>query len=198
MPYEGYLPALEGDVDVLGEYEILGEDYDILGEDEDLLGEEDDDMMGDYDVLGARRRRRRVRGRAMRRPRGSGAASHVIKREAPQKTRLLSLPMDSVANVAAGGAATINLTPVEPFRTEAIMVDPTIAASFLITTALVGRKSQFVAGNALACTLCPPTAPFRVQWDTAQTSQPIQIGVTNTSGAALRFMGQLLGTVVTS
>ena len=178
--YHGYNPRLLGDVDVLGNVQLLGEDYE-----EDLLGD-------DIDILGAVRRQA-----ARKMLRGGGAASNAIQNSPAMATRRLGLPIDSVVVVAAGATVNITLTPVEPFRGEALSVDPTIAASFIINAILIGRKNQFIGAGALACTLCPPTNPFPVQWDTAQTSQPIVFNLTNTSAAALRFMGQVLGTVVT-
>jgi hypothetical protein len=173
MGYQGYSPRLLGDVDILGD------------DDEDFLGE-------DIDILGAIKR-----AKAKKMVRGGGSASNAIQNSPAMATRRLALPIDSVAVVGAGLTVNLVLNPVEPFRGEALAVDPSIAASFVINAILIGRKNQLIGAGALACTLCSPVNPFPVQWDTAQTSQPITFNVTNTSAAALRFMGQVLGTVVT-
>ena len=171
---------------VLGSHRV-----DVLGnQGVDILGYGDTDILGALRILGA------ARGRGMGQLRASGAASNGVRTHAPSETRRLGMPIDSGTTIAGGASATISVTPLDPFRTEALSFDPSIAASFIVTGATVGRKSQLNGSGALACTLAPPTNPFPVQWDTAQTSQPLLISVTNTSSSALRFMGQLLGTVV--
>ena len=188
MAYQGYNSRLQGNVDILGNVDVLGTDpYELLGLD-DLVG-------SDLEVLGAIRRARAARGGAAR---GSGAASNAVRHKEPDESRKLSLPIDSGTTIAALATSVISVPPVEPFRGESLSVDPTIAPAFIINSVLVGRKNQLIGSGSLACTLCSPTNPHRVQWDTAQTSQPILISVTNTSAAALRFMGQVVGTTVTS
>jgi hypothetical protein len=178
MAYQGYSP-----IRTLGDVEILGADpYDILG---------DVEILGEDDVLGARRRRRGSSGRPSS---GGGSASNTVRMKEPDAARRLHLPIDSGVAVVAGATSVITLAPVEAFRAEQIVIDPTVAPSFILAGALVGRKSQLLGAGSLPCTLFTPTNPFVVQWDTAQTSQPIVLTFVNTSLAALRLMGALLGT----
>jgi len=160
--------------------------YDILG-DVDVLGDEA------LAILGAAARR------AYQRPmRGGGAASNTVAQKQATQTRRLDLAVDSGATpIAAAASLTITVTPPEPIRVEQIMVAPSIAPAFVLTAATIGRANQIMGAGSLAAELCSPNNPFAVQWDTAQTSQPILLTVTNTSGAALRFLGSLRGTVVT-
>lgn len=179
--------------DELGDVEVLGDDD--VGDDElgDAL-----DILGAYDILGARKRkskksRRGALARAMAARRGT-----VVKTSGPKAVRYLTMGVDSgTTAVAAGAAATITINPVEPFRCTAFVVDPTIAPSFLITSILVGRKSQLVGTAALSAATFSALNPLsRVSWDTAQTAQPISIAVTNNSGGALRFLATLFGDAV--
>lgn len=182
-----------GYLDIMGDEELLG-DVEVLGDDDDMG---DDDDLGAYEVLGARRRGKRSRKRAMAR-RILARRGTVVKSGAPQTVRYLPIGVDSGAvAIAAGAAATIVINPVEPFRCTAFVVDPTIAPSFLITSILVGRKSQLVGTAVLSAATFSALNPLsRVQWDTAQTAQPISIAVTNNTGGALRFLATLFGDAV--
>jgi hypothetical protein len=189
MPYAGYAPQILG----YGP-QILGEDVDVLGR-VDIMGE-DDDLMGlsDDELMGALFRRKKKKAKMLR---AAGAASNVVQSVPATSTRRMSLQFDSGVTIAAGATVTLPIVPPEPFRGEALRIDPTIAPAFVINSITIGRSNQLLGTGSLACSLCSPDNPFPVQWDTAQTSQPIQLAVTNTSGAALRFMGDILGTVVT-
>lgn len=180
---------------------------DIMGDDDlgydDLLGDvqvQGDDLLGALQILGARKARKN-RGRRG----GSNAAANlarsrgtVVKETGPTDSRRLVMGVDSGTTlIAAGASSTIVINPVEPFRTELFSVDPTIAPSFIITSILVGRKSQLVGTAAVNASVFAGNSPLSaVQWDTAQTSQPISIAVTNNTGGALRFMAALFGTSV--
>lgn len=176
----------------MGYYDIMGDDdADLLG-DVEILGD-DDDLMGAYQILGAAKRNRNGLARQIAARRG-----RVVRSGSPQSARKLTIGVDSgTTAIAAGAAATITINPVEPFRCEAFLVDPTIAPSFLITSILVGRKSQFVGTSALSAATFSALNPLvSIQWDTAQTAQPISIAVTNNTGGALRFLATLFGTAV--
>ncbi len=185
---------IQGDDDVEG-LEILGDDDD-LGDDMDILG-------AAYDILGAKKRSPLARARKKRRTQSvarrlAQSRGTVVRQGMATAARRLTLGVDSGATaIAAGAAATVTVQPVEPFRCELLAVDPTIAPSFLITSILVGRKSQLVGTGAVNAATFSSTNPLAaVQWDTAQTSQPISIAVTNNTGGALRFMATLFGTAV--
>lgn len=176
----------------MGYYDVLGDDDDlgdILG-DVEVLGD-DDDLSG-YDILGARKRKKKSSlGRRLAASRGK-----VVRSSGPSAARRLTMGVDSGA-ILALAASTITIQPVEPFRVEAFCVDPTVAPSFSITAILVGRKSQLVGAGAInAATFSALNPLTAVQWDTAQTSQPIQISVTNLTNGTMRFMATLFGTSV--
>lgn len=187
----GYLDIM-GDDD-LGDVEVLGDDD--MGDDDlgDAL-----DILGSYDLLGARGKKSKRSRRSAVARRIAARRGRIVRSGAPQSARYLTLGVDSGAvAIAAGAAANITVNPVEPFRCTAFMVDPTIAPSFLITGILVGRKSQLVGAAALSAATFSALNPLaRVQWDTAQTAQPIQIAITNNTGGALRFLATLFGDAV--
>lgn len=185
---------------------ILGDDDDLLG-DVDILGDDDDvgdevDVLGALEILGASRRGRRNRKRSKGRAAVARAVmarnATLVRRANPSAVRNLTLGVDSgTTAVAAGASTTVTVNPVEPFRCTAFMVDPTIAPSFLITSILVGRKSQLVGTASISAATFSALNPLaRVSWDTAQTSQPISIAITNNSGGALRFLATLFGDAV--
>lgn len=185
-----------GDDDDLGDLEVLGNDDD-LGDDDDVGALE---VLGAYDILGAKKRRFRMGGKRKKSYARRLAASRgtVVRSQSAIASRRLTIGVDSGATpIAAGATATIVVQPVEPFRAELFAVDPTIAPSFLITSILVGRKSQLVGTGAVnAATFSAVNPLAAVTWDTAQTSQPISIAVLNNTGGALRFMATLFGTAV--
>lgn len=192
----------------MGYYDLMGDDDDLLGDvdvlgDDDDLGYEDDILGAAFDILGARKRKKssplsrgRSRGRGGAAKRLAASRGTVVRSTGPSAARRLTMGVDSGA-VAANTAATITIQPVEPFRTELFAVDPTVAPSFSITGILVGRKSQLVGTAAINAAMFSAGNPLcAVQWDTAQTSQPISIAILNLTGGALRFMGALFGTAV--
>lgn len=189
MGYNEYL--LGDDDDLLGDVEVLGDDDDIG---------DDVDVMGALEILGASRRGKRRKKSAKRAVAAAMLArrGRIVRSQAPTAVRNLTLGVDSgTTALAAGASATIVVQPVEPFRCTAFMVDPTIAPSFLITSILVGRKSQLVGTAAISAATFSALNPLaRVSWDTAQTSQPISIAVTNNTGGALRFLATLFGDAV--
>lgn len=157
---------------------------DVLGEAVDILG------LDDADLLGAAPVKRRAL------PAGRPVGRATVATTQPQQSRRLPMGIDSGVVVAAGATVTITITPVDPFRPEVLKVDDAIAPSFLITDIKIGRRSQLVGGNPLPASSFAGNNTFNLQMDTAQQSQPIVITVTNTSAAALRFLGTLFGTTV--
>lgn len=176
--------------------------YDVLGN-ALMLGDDADDILGDYEVLGddydllgaAKKARKRKRSAAV--AQAVAQRSALVSDRAPTQSRRLLISVDSVTAIAAGAASTITVNVIETYRPEVFMVDPGIASGFVITDIKIGRKSQLVGTGALAAsTLTPSSQLAGLQFDTAQTSQPLQVAVLNTSAAALRFMATLIGTAV--
>ena len=161
---------IEGDLEVLGDYDIQGED-----------------IMGLVKRQPARRPAPQQR-----------QAAVAVKQHSPSKSFRLPLPIDTGAvAVVAGAAAVISLLPVQPFRATQLRLDPVAAPNFQITDIKVGRKSQLLGAGAIPATAFSALNPdCRVSFDTAQTSEPLVITVVNVSGAAARLTGVLLGETV--
>lgn len=179
----------------MGYMDILGSDVDIMGDDD--VGDDLADLLGEDDILGAGRRRG---GRSSAVKRLMQRRGTLVRTERPTNARRLTVGVDSGATlILAGAASTIVVQPVEPFRTELFSVNPTIAPQFLITQVLVGRKSQLVGTGSINASAFASNNPLSaVQWDTAQTAQPLSIAVLNNSLESLRFMATLFGTTVSA
>ncbi len=196
------------------EYEILGEyddEYDIMGDDEYDVGLSFGQLRRALDprthVSMARRAgravtgRSRSRGRPRRRsrPRPSPRSAAIVRAGVPDNAKTLLLNIDSgAAGVAAGASATFTVQPSNVFRPIRFIVDPVTAPNFTIDTVLVGRKNQFVNGNAAAATVFTANAVgVMIDWDTLQISEQLTVTVTNLTGQASRFMASLVGTALT-
>jgi hypothetical protein len=92
----------------------------------------------------------------------------------------------------------IVVQPSQPFKVEEMRIDPVIAPNFLINDVRVGRYSAFLGAGAVPATAFSAVNPnCTIGLDTAQTSEPIQVNVTNTSAAAaFRFLGTFIGLTV--
>lgn len=172
---------------------VLGEDYDILG---DILGDDDDEslVLGDYDILGAAKRRKGHSAAAAR----AAARGAVVRPRQKTQMRRLPLPLDSGATlIAAGASATITVQPNVTTRPEKFSVAPESSPHFTIDSVSIGRKLQLGSGGSIAASLYDARNPDNgVQWDTADRREPIELRVTNQSAAPARFMGLLIGTTV--
>lgn len=194
--------------------------YDVLGSDDlDLLG--DYDVLGDIDdILGAsllNKVKSVARGALMphtlitdrlkpSRPAATKAAAvanalatrgALVQAKGPTQSRRLYMGVDSSSTIAAAATSNITVQSVEPYRPELFAVSPAIASSFILTDIKIGRKSQLVGTGSISCDTISALAPLSgVEFDTAQTSQPLVVSVQNISGAALRFMATLIGTAV--
>lgn len=187
------------------EEDVSGYDYDISGL-EALLGD-DDEMLGISLKSLARgalmphtlaqralasRKKSKVAARAM--VAQAAARGALVQAKGPSRSRRLMLPVDSTTTIAAAASSTINLTPTNTFKPDRFVVDSAIAPAFVITDIKVGRASQLIGtGSIPAVAFSPALGENNIGFDTVQTSQPLSVAVTNTSGAALRFMGVFFG-----
>lgn len=177
---------------------MLGYEID-LGSDIDILG--DDDVGEALEILGAAKRRKKGGGLA-RAAQAVAAAKQaggvIVRTREPSEKRLLTLQVDSgAALIAAAATQSLQIQSTGPFKAVQFLVDPTSALSFLITDIKVGRKSQLMGTGSIPATMFSALNPSsRVEWDTAQTAEPLVITVQNNSAAAARFVGGLMGYTV--
>jgi hypothetical protein len=118
----------------------------------------------------------------------------VVRTKGPTKARVYVLSLDSVATIAAAATANVTAQPQVLFRPERLVVDGTVAPSFLINQFIIGKNSQLASQGAIPASMFSPTAVgVTLKLDTAQISALITLNVTNTSGGALRFTAGLIG-----
>ena len=100
------------------------------------------------------------------------------------------LPVDSVANVGAGLAAAIAVTPVSSVRITRFTVSPSVAGAFIINAMLAGRVNLFAgAGSVPADMFAPNSSAPPIEVPLVQAGTQIIVNVTNVSGAGARFIG---------
>lgn len=214
-----YLSGGYDDPEVLGSYEILGDD-----------GYGDDELLGRSrarGILASRygrtpsRTPSRSRGRMPSRGRGMprrqpmrygpgyappqtqqmadaialSRSTTLVKETVPSKSRHQVLGFDSVTDVAAAGSATITKQPQTIFRPNRFVVPQAIAPSFLIDDIKVGKNSQFIAAGAIpAESMSQQAFSVELQFDTAAVSQQVVITVSNISLSGSRFTATMFGT----
>jgi len=182
----------------------VGSLYDI-GDDDDIG--DDEDIVGDYeDVVGYEEIAAALKARARGKRRGNGSAvarrllaqrGTIVRSKEPTKSRVYALPLDSVSTIAAAATAPVSAQPQVLFRPERLVIDGTVAASFLINSFTIGKNSQFASTGSVPASMFSPTAVgVSLKLDTAQISALVSLSVTNTSGGALRFTAGLIGEAV--
>lgn len=194
----GYRPLVSG-YDIMGDVDFAGED-DFAGDvdigDEDLLGLSLRNVLAPHTML-TDRLRRRGGGRAAALARARTPAP-IVRQVSPAAAQPHGLPLqfDSSTTIAAGASSTITITPQQAFRLEGLTIDDNVASSFLITDIKVGRKSQMLGTGAMPASAFKSGNRIPLAGDVAQTSQPVTLTVTNTSGGALRLTGLFYGTTL--
>lgn len=183
-------------------YDIVG--YDMVGNDgyddpELVAGDDVDDLLGGYDIVGARRRAPARRGGfpgfgTAYRPVPTRAVAQqplprhgtLLQEQHPSKDGQLVLPMSSSGTIAAATAATITARPqTKAYRPQRIVVANSIAAFFTISDIKVGNQSQFVqAGTIPAEAFIQGAFGVAMRMDTVQTAQDFVFQVNNIDGAA--------------
>lgn len=185
----------------VGQLYDIGDDEDIVGDDIESILSGDDDEIGYEEIAAAvkamKRGKRRGNGvgqiaRRLLQQRGT-----VVRSKEPTKSRVYVLSLDTVATVAAAATVPVTAQPQVLFRPERLVIDGTVAASFLINTFTIGKNSQFASTGAVPASMFSPTAVgVTLKLDTAQISAIVALSVTNTSGGALRFTAGLIGEAV--
>lgn len=185
----------------------VGQLYDI-GDDEDIVGDDIESILsGDDDEIGYEEIAAAVKAMKRGKRRGNGAAQvarkllqqrgTVVRSKEPTKSRVYVLSLDTVTTVAAAATVPVTAQPQVLFRPERLVIDGTVAASFLINTFTIGKNSQFASTGAVPASMFSPTAVgVTLKLDTAQISAIVALSITNTSGGALRFTAGLIGEAV--
>jgi hypothetical protein len=155
------------------------------------------DQFLDAEVMGRRRRRpTRQRVRSRRRPstafRGQASGVSVAT---PSEGRLLTLGLDSVANVAAAAQATVNSQPQVVFRPDRLSIPLSVSVNFLVNDLKIGKNSMLISATGIpAEAFSHDAAGVGMKMDTAQVSQIISITVTNLDAVnPHRFSASLIG-----
>lgn len=118
----------------------------------------------------------------------------VVRETAPTKSRLLMIPFDSTTTIAAAASTTLNAQPQVLFRPERLVIDDSIASSFVMNDFKVGKNSQFATSGSAPCSAFKPGSfGVRLKCDTAQVSNIVSLNITNISAGALRFLALLFG-----
>ncbi len=194
-------PSLKRPDFAVGQLYDIGDDEDIVGDDIESILSGDDDEIGYEEIAAA------VKAMKRGKRRGNGAAQvarkllqqrgTVVRSKEPTKSRVYVLSLDTVATVAAGATVPVTAQPQVLFRPERLVIDGTVAASFLINTFTIGKNSQFASTGAVPASMFSPTAVgVTLKLDTAQISAIVALSITNTSGGALRFTAGLIGEAV--
>lgn len=179
----------------------IGEDDDIVGDDIESILSGDDDEIGYEEIAAAVKAAKRGK----RRGNGANAMARkllaqrgtIVRSKEPTKSRVYVLSLDSVATIAAAATATVSAQPQVLFRPERLVIDGTVAASFLVNSFTIGKNSQFASTGSVPASMFSPTAVgVTLKLDTAQISALVSLSVTNTSGGALRFTAGLIGEAV--
>lgn len=201
------------DDDEIGYVDEISGDYDIGYDDDDIEGDfdigydDDDDIEGDFDDVGRRRRRGRRRSysrgrrrsRGGRRSRGRRIGMSRIKVPAPGNTgasRVWTLPCTAVASMAAAATGTLTFTPNRNISIVGVTIDVYVAAAITtaamfpaaiqITNITVQGRSQFPGTGVVPVSAYQPIAAQRwtpVQWENCQAAQSVVISLVNADAA---------------
>jgi hypothetical protein len=114
----------------------------------------------------------------------------------PSELREFFIGFDSISDVGPGAAVAISTTLQNPFRGKRLVVDPTIASSFLLQSIIVGVTPQAAAVTNTPCSTFVPESLVPLSLDTGQVGQQITLNVINRSAAPLRFLAGMTGDVL--
>lgn len=162
----GYSDAdvLSGDTDILGMYDIMGEDPNKQA----LMNK----------AATARRLRQ----------------GQVLTQYAPRKGRQLILGFSSTGTVPAATTVDIIQRPQLTFRPERIFIPAAIGANFNVADVRIGKNSQFLSAGAVPGAVFSETVfGGRLKMDTCQIAQDIDLRVTNISAGDLNFFAAMIG-----
>lgn len=181
-------------------YDLVGDE--LVGDEvEDILSGDDDDGIG-YDledIVGAAvaQATGRAPNRAAMAARIAERGASVVRKRKATKSRKYVLSLDSSSTIAAAASSNVQNQPQVLFRPERLMIDATLAASFLVNSFVIGKNSQFAASGSVPASMFAQTAVGgTLKLDTAQVSALVVLNVTNTSAGALRFTAGLIGQAI--
>ncbi len=106
-----------------------------------------------------------------------------------------------IVTLAAGASTVITQQPMGAFRPSRIILPRDVAGSLLVTDVKIGRKSQFFgtsAGAAPGFMFADDAVQEEFQWETCQSTIPIDVAFTNTSLAAVTFAFAMTGPALDS
>lgn len=170
-------------VDFIG-YDDIGEEE--IGEDEVVVGDDLEEIVGAVQEALSNDSKQRVLARnavALR-----GATS--------QKPIEGILPIPAQVAVAPGATVTFRVPTTNPFRPEVLAVDPTTAASFVITSMSVNNQNMLESPNQVPASIfgLPQLKGFRFL--TVQPASGMDISITNIGVVAADFRGAFIGTSI--
>lgn len=161
----------------------------------DIIGDELDELMAGDDVaIGALQRSALARLHRAREADPDAVA--MVQRSVSRRRRKL-LPGSTNPTVATTASATITYKTQEPFRPERYVVASAIAASFVVTSIIVGTVNQLAAAGSVPADIFAATAfDCNLHFDTASPGVDINVTVTNISGSNATFYASFLGTAL--
>lgn len=164
--------------------------YDIVGNDDDLEAL----LAGDPVAVGALPGSGTMAALARARRVDPNAVVAVPKTLGNRRRKIL--PGTTSPSVAAGASATITYETQEVFRPERFVVASAIAASFVITSIIVGTKNQLSAPGSVPADIFAATAfDCDLHFDTANIGNKITVTVTSIEASAAKvFYAAFLGT----
>ena len=189
-------------------YDLIGlDDFDDDDDDDvgaiglDMLVGEDDDVLdalvsgdGSSEIIGAVKRSKVAKKRAILKQLARRKAGAVVKRELDKRRRY---PLGfAVTNIVGGAAAIVPANPQNLFRAERLIIPSDIAFDLGVRDIKVGVQSQFAQNQEVPAAMFSEVAiDTGMGFDTAEIGNQVSIDVRNKTAAAVDFTAALLGTV---
>lgn len=192
----------------------IGMSYDLIGLDDfddddddvgaiglDMLVGEDDDVLdalvsgdGSSEIIGAAKRGKTAKKRAVLNMLARRKAGAVVKRELDKRRRY---PLGfAVTNIGGGAAAIVPANPQNLFRAERLIIPSDIAFDLGVRDIKVGVQSQFAQNQEVPAAMFSEVAiDTGMGFDTAEIGNQVSIDVRNKTAVAVDFTAALLGTV---
>jgi len=129
----------------------------------------------------------------------SGGGRPGVRTTVPDKaeTALLGFVKDAANGglVAAGATVSVEAEPQDAFKPEALIVDPNVAADFVVEDIKIGTKSLFVNTAPVPASMFTSDGLLgrMLLSKTGQVSQKITVEVRNISVSSRPFYGSMVG-----
>ena len=189
-------------------YDLIGiDDFDDDDDDDvgaiglDMLVGEDDDVLdalvsgdGSSEIIGAVKRGKAAKKRAVLKRLAQRKAGAVVKRELDKRRRY---PLGfAVTTIAGGAAAIVPANPQNLFRAERLIIPSDIAFDLGVRDIKVGVQSQFAQNQEVPAAMFSEVAiDTGMGFDTAEIGNQVSIDVRNKTANPVDFTAALLGTV---